>query len=44
MPAMDFADIGDNEADPFVAKMIRQGFVAHAHTDGNVSYPGGHQH
>lgn len=44
MPTMDFADIGDNEADSFVAKMIRQGFVAHVHADGNVSYPGGHQH
>ncbi|WP_131668349.1 hypothetical protein [Psychrobacter pygoscelis] len=28
--AMDFADIGDNEADPFVSKMITMGFIEHA--------------
>lgn len=26
---VDFADIGDNENDPFIAKMIRQGFIEH---------------
>ena len=25
----DYADIGDNEADPFLAKMINQGFIEH---------------
>ena len=25
----DYADIGDNESDPFIAKMINQGFVKH---------------
>lgn len=27
----DYADIGDNESDPFLRKMIRVGFVEHAH-------------
>lgn len=44
MPTMGFADISDNEANPFVAKIIRQGFVAHVHADSHVSFPGGHQH
>lgn len=26
---MDFADVGDNESDPFIAKMIHQGFIQH---------------
>ncbi len=26
---VDFADIGDNENNPFIAKMIRQGFIEH---------------
>jgi hypothetical protein len=26
---LDFADVGDNEADPFIAKLIAQGFVEH---------------
>ncbi len=26
---MDYADIGDNESDPFVRKLINQGFVSH---------------
>ncbi|WP_028772633.1 hypothetical protein [Shewanella waksmanii] len=26
---IDFADIGDNESDPFIAKMINQGFIEH---------------
>ncbi|MCP4324401.1 MAG: hypothetical protein GY951_09050 [Psychromonas sp.] len=28
----DYADIGDNEADPFLAKMINQGFIKHSHS------------
>lgn len=37
----DFADIGDMETDPFLAKLITQGFVEHAHptaynSDGSV--------
>lgn len=37
----DFADIGDMETDPFLAKLITQGFVEHAHptaynSDGTV--------
>ena len=36
----DYADIGDNESDPFIAKMIHQGFVEHGasgfyHADGS---------
>lgn len=27
----DYSDIGDNEADPFLAKMINQGFIEHSH-------------
>lgn len=27
----DFADIGDNESDPFLQKMIKMGFIQHAH-------------
>ncbi len=30
--ATDFADIGDNEADPFLAKLIHLGFVPHGHS------------
>jgi len=30
-PTIDYADIGDNENDPFLAQMINQGFVAHSH-------------
>mgnify|MGYP003114794390 CR=1 FL=1 len=26
---IDFADVGDNESDPFIAKMIHQGFIQH---------------
>ncbi|MCK8043563.1 hypothetical protein MSG37_01565 [Shewanella sp. 1CM18E] len=26
---MDFADVGDNESDPFIAQMIHQGFIQH---------------
>ena len=28
----DYADIGYNEADPFLAKMINQGFIKHEHS------------
>ncbi|MCG8613437.1 MAG: hypothetical protein MI864_23245, partial [Pseudomonadales bacterium] len=30
--ATDFADIGDNESDPFLVKMINLGYVEHAHS------------
>lgn len=33
--SMDFADIGDNEADPFVSAMINQGFVEHGEHNGH---------
>jgi len=36
----DYADIGDNEADPFLAKMINQGFIEHSHS-GFYSADGG---
>jgi len=29
-PSIDYADVGDSENDPFLAKMIRQGFIEHA--------------
>ncbi|WP_299807946.1 hypothetical protein [uncultured Shewanella sp.] len=48
---MDFADVGDNESDPFIAKMIHQGFIQHGSTgfydsQGNQLSGGesGHQH
>ena len=48
---MDFADVGDNESDPFIAKMIHQGFIEHGSSgfydsQGNpLSSDGsGHQH
>ncbi|UPW17457.1 hypothetical protein M0C34_14590 [Agarivorans sp. TSD2052] len=28
-PSIDYADVGDSESDPFLAKMIRQGFIEH---------------
>ncbi|MDO5638366.1 MAG: hypothetical protein Q4G28_00675 [Neisseria sp.] len=37
-PALDFADIGDSEADPFVRQMIKMGFIEHHHEND------GHQH
>ncbi len=47
-PLTDFADVGDNEADPFLAKMINQGFVAHGASgfyDANgTPLSGGHTH
>lgn len=36
--SLDFADIGDSEADPFVRQMIKMGFVEHHHEND------GHQH
>lgn len=44
----DYADIGDNESDPFLLKMIKLGFVEHGHSgfydaDGN-SLDDGHHH
>ncbi|ABV86470.1 hypothetical protein [Shewanella pealeana] len=48
---MDFADVGDNESDPFIAKMIHQGFIQHGSSgfydsQGNQLSGGdsGHQH
>lgn len=48
---MDFADVGDNESDPFIAKMIHQGFIQHGSSgfydsQGNPLSGGdsGHQH
>ncbi|MCG7571757.1 hypothetical protein MHM89_17795 [Pseudoalteromonas sp. CNC9-20] len=44
----DYADVGDNEHDPFLAKMINQGFIEHGasgfyHSDGQAM-SGGHHH
>lgn len=49
---MDYADIGDNEADPFVKNMINLGFVEHQETNiinekgeqVHTSHHSGHQH
>ncbi|MCL1138985.1 hypothetical protein [Shewanella pneumatophori] len=47
---MDFADVGDNESDPFIAQMIHQGFIQHGSSGfydshGNALSSGaGHQH
>ncbi|MFT5788165.1 MAG: hypothetical protein ACI8SJ_000262 [Shewanella sp.] len=48
---IDFADVGDNESDPFIAKMIHQGFIQHGSSgfydsQGNQIQNGesGHQH
>ncbi|WP_051435661.1 hypothetical protein [Shewanella fidelis] len=48
---MDFADVGDNESDPFIAQMIHQGFIQHGSSgfydsQGNALSTGaaGHQH
>lgn len=35
----DFADIGDNEADPFLNKMISLGFIHHSHGKGTHKHP-----
>lgn len=47
--ATDFADIGDNESDPFFRKMINLGFVEHGatgfyDTDGNTLPAADHSH
>ncbi|MCL1093543.1 hypothetical protein [Shewanella kaireitica] len=48
---IDFADVGDNESDPFIAKMIHQGFIQHGSSgfydsEGNKLSGGesGHKH
>lgn len=48
---LDFADVGDSESDPFIAKMITQGFIQHGSSgfyssDGKMLDAGhsGHQH
>ena len=48
---LDFADVGDNESDPFIAEMIHQGFIQHGNSgfydsQGNQlsSNSQGHQH
>ncbi|MEP5230737.1 hypothetical protein [Alcanivorax sp.] len=48
-PSTDFADIGDNEADPFLRKMIALGFVEHGasgfyQADGKPMQGGPHHH
>jgi hypothetical protein len=44
----DYADIGDNESDPFLAKMINQGFIEHSATgfynQQGEAIQGGHHH
>ncbi|WAJ70311.1 hypothetical protein [Catenovulum adriaticum] len=45
----DYADIGDNEADPFLRKMINLGFIEHGatgfyHEDGHALGGGHHNH
>ena len=45
---LDFADVGDSESDPFIAKMITQGFIQHGSSgfysaDGQ-QLEGGHDH
>lgn len=39
-PTIDYSDIGDNEDDPFLAKMINQGFIEHP----QQQFVGMHQH
>lgn len=34
----DFADIGDNESDPFLARMINLGFIHHTHSNNKHSH------
>ena len=44
----DYADIGDNESDPFLAKMINLGFIEHGATgfynQQGEAIQGGHHH
>ena len=39
----DYADIGDDHSDPFLTKMVRQGFIEHGH-DGFYSADEAHSH
>ncbi|GAB1112012.1 MAG: hypothetical protein SwBeaMacB_26570 [Shewanella algae] len=46
---LDFADVGDSESDPFIAKMITQGFIQHGSSgfysaDGQQLDGGHHSH
>ncbi|MCE9685220.1 hypothetical protein LZP73_03195 [Shewanella sp. AS16] len=46
---LDFADVGDSESDPFIAKMIHQGFIQHGgsgfyDSEGHPLDDGGHGH
>ncbi len=46
---LDFADVGDSESDPFIAKMITQGFIQHGSSgfysaDGQQLEGGHHSH
>ena len=47
-PSTDFADVGDNEADPFLRKMIALGFVEHGasgfYSADGEALQGGHHH
>lgn len=46
-PTTDYADIGDNESDPFLMKMINQGFIEHGASgfyDAQGNDIGGHRH
>ncbi|WP_105265665.1 hypothetical protein [Pseudoalteromonas sp. T1lg76] len=44
----DYADVGDNEQDPFLAKMINQGFIEHGasgfYSSDGQALKGGHHH
>lgn len=40
---VDYADVGDNEADPFVSRLIGLGFIEHGEHPKRVAYPG-HDH
>jgi hypothetical protein len=33
--SIDYADLGDNENDPFICKMIHLGFIEHSHAKSN---------
>ena len=35
----DFADVGDEEADPFISRLIAFGFVEHREQEGSIRYP-----
>jgi len=46
-PSIDYADVGDSESDPFIARMIRQGFIEHGASgmyDSDGHPIGGHGH